>query len=151
MVLAKPQPFNRNCGAVGESFVGQILLHAVTYHDQFPTESSKVAFAVSFMTDYAATWSQPYLMRVFNSEGVVFDEFLDDFSCFFVHNCQQHAEPIRRISTHTLHFWIGRHPTDESLPEWTEGKLPTCCGNEQHRVHLPPDYAGNGPESRPDN
>ncbi|KNZ64555.1 uncharacterized protein VP01_10166g1, partial [Puccinia sorghi] len=29
----------------------------------------KVAFAVSFMTEYVATWSQPYLMRVFNTEG----------------------------------------------------------------------------------
>ncbi|KNZ61407.1 uncharacterized protein VP01_14047g1, partial [Puccinia sorghi] len=86
-------PFDGTRGSAAESFVGQILLHAITYPDQFPTNSSKVAFAVSFMTDYAATWSQPYLTRVFNAEGAVFDEFLDDFRCsFFDHNHQHRAE-----------------------------------------------------------
>ncbi|KNZ61179.1 uncharacterized protein VP01_14414g1, partial [Puccinia sorghi] len=65
--------------STAKSFVGQILLHAVTYPEQFPTDSSKVAFAVSFMTDYAATWSQPYLMKVFNADEVAFNKFLDDF------------------------------------------------------------------------
>ncbi|KNZ47393.1 uncharacterized protein VP01_642g3 [Puccinia sorghi] len=63
MVLAKPQPFNRTRGAAAKSFFGQILLHTFTYPDQFPTNSSKVAFDVSFMTDYAETWFQPYLMK----------------------------------------------------------------------------------------
>ncbi|KNZ46111.1 uncharacterized protein VP01_7542g1 [Puccinia sorghi] len=61
----KPQHFNGTHGAVAESFVGQILLHTVTYPERFPTNSSKVAFSVSFMTDYAATWSQLYLMNIF--------------------------------------------------------------------------------------
>ncbi|KNZ50976.1 uncharacterized protein VP01_4148g1, partial [Puccinia sorghi] len=60
-------------------FVGQILLHTITYPEQFPTDSSKVAFAVSFMTEYAETWSQLYLGKVFNEEPVVFDDFLNDF------------------------------------------------------------------------
>ncbi|KNZ50108.1 uncharacterized protein VP01_459g8 [Puccinia sorghi] len=90
MILAKPQPFNGTCGAAAKYFVGQILLHNV---DQFPTNSSKVAFAVSFMREYAATWSQPYLMKVFNTEEVAFEKFLDDFkSSFFEHNCQHRAE-----------------------------------------------------------
>ncbi|KNZ46573.1 uncharacterized protein VP01_7159g2, partial [Puccinia sorghi] len=76
MVLAKPQPFNGTCGAAAESFAGQILLHTITYPEQFPTNSIKMAFAVSFMTDYAETWSQPYLMK----------------SSFFDHNCQHCAE-----------------------------------------------------------
>ncbi|KNZ61459.1 uncharacterized protein VP01_13981g1, partial [Puccinia sorghi] len=71
MVLAKPQPFNGTCGAAAE----------------------KVAFAVSFMMDYAATWSKPYLMNVFKMEEVTFNKFLDDFkSIFFYHNCQHRAE-----------------------------------------------------------
>ncbi|KNZ61668.1 uncharacterized protein VP01_13728g1 [Puccinia sorghi] len=41
MVLAKPQPFNGTRVAAAKSFVGQILLHTVTYPDQFPTNSSK--------------------------------------------------------------------------------------------------------------
>ncbi|KNZ62906.1 uncharacterized protein VP01_12093g1, partial [Puccinia sorghi] len=32
-----------------------IGLHAITYPESFPNGSSKVAFAISFMTDYAAT------------------------------------------------------------------------------------------------
>ncbi|KNZ60547.1 uncharacterized protein VP01_1538g1 [Puccinia sorghi] len=93
MVLAKPQPFNGTRGAAAKSFVGQILLHTVTYPDRFPTNSRKVAFSISFMTDYAATWSQPYLMKVFNAEEVALEELLDDFkSSFFYPNCQHHAE-----------------------------------------------------------
>ncbi|KNZ62336.1 uncharacterized protein VP01_1283g10 [Puccinia sorghi] len=42
---------------------------------------------------YAATWSQTDRMRVFKAEGVVFDEFLDEFRCsFFDHNRQHNAE-----------------------------------------------------------
>ncbi|KNZ60376.1 uncharacterized protein VP01_15632g1 [Puccinia sorghi] len=60
MVLAKPQHFDGTCGAADEAFVGQICLHTLTYPNQFPTDASKVVFTVSFMRDYAATWSQPY-------------------------------------------------------------------------------------------
>ncbi|KNZ50192.1 uncharacterized protein VP01_4552g2, partial [Puccinia sorghi] len=80
MVLAN-QPFNRTRGAVSE----------------------KVPFAAFFMTEYTETWSQPYLMKVFNAEEVAFNKFLYDFkSSFFDHNCQHHAEPTCRSSTHTL-------------------------------------------------
>ncbi|KNZ47088.1 uncharacterized protein VP01_669g5 [Puccinia sorghi] len=93
MVLAKHQHFNGALGAPAKSFVGQILLHTITYPNQFPTDSSKVAFAISFMTEYAETWSQPYLMKVLNAEEVAFNKFLDDFkSSFFDHNCQHRAE-----------------------------------------------------------
>ncbi|KNZ45357.1 uncharacterized protein VP01_8206g1 [Puccinia sorghi] len=106
MVLAKPQPFNRTRGAAAKSFVGQILLHTVTYPD-----SSKVAFSISLM-DYAATWSQPYLMKVFHMEELAFKKFLDDFkSSFFDHNCQHHAEvtlqslrQTGRLSAYTQEF-----------------------------------------------
>ncbi|KNZ47372.1 uncharacterized protein VP01_6452g2, partial [Puccinia sorghi] len=54
MVLVNPQPFNGTRGASAESFVGQILLHNVTSPERFPTDSSKVAFSVLFMTNYAA-------------------------------------------------------------------------------------------------
>ncbi|KNZ46021.1 uncharacterized protein VP01_761g7, partial [Puccinia sorghi] len=47
-------------------FVAQIALHAITYPERFPTDASKVAFATSFMRDYAANWFQPYLNRIFN-------------------------------------------------------------------------------------
>ncbi|KNZ48436.1 uncharacterized protein VP01_5677g1 [Puccinia sorghi] len=93
MVLAKPQPFNGACGNVAESFFGQILLHTVTYPEHFPTNSRKVDFSVPFMTDYGATWSQPYLMKVFKAEEVALNKFLDDFkSSFFDHNRQNHAD-----------------------------------------------------------
>ncbi|KNZ61102.1 uncharacterized protein VP01_14519g1, partial [Puccinia sorghi] len=99
MVLAKPQPFNRTRGAVAKSFFGQILLHTVTYPEQFPTHSRKVTFA-AFMIDYAANWSQPYLMKIFNMEEVAFNKFLDNFeSSFFDHNHQHCAE----VSLHSLH------------------------------------------------
>ncbi|KNZ52024.1 uncharacterized protein VP01_3724g1, partial [Puccinia sorghi] len=90
-------PPNPNClitrGAAAEAFVGQIGLHAVTYPKRFPTNTIKVAFAVSFMRDYTATWSQPYLDKVFNEVPVVFDDFLKDFrSSFFDHNRWHHAK-----------------------------------------------------------
>ncbi|KNZ43975.1 uncharacterized protein VP01_965g5 [Puccinia sorghi] len=112
MVLAKPQPFNRTCGAAAKYFVGQILLHTATYPEQFPTDSRKVAFAVLFMTNYAATWSQPYLMKVFNTEEVAFNKFLDDFNCPTI-------PPPKWNSVGLVQLTRSR-------------KFPTCCGNEQH-------------------
>ncbi|KNZ48864.1 uncharacterized protein VP01_535g6 [Puccinia sorghi] len=58
MVLAKPQPFDRTRCTAAEVFVSQIGLHAVTYPKQFPTDTSKVVFTVSFMKDYTATWTK---------------------------------------------------------------------------------------------
>ncbi|KNZ49062.1 uncharacterized protein VP01_5235g1, partial [Puccinia sorghi] len=55
-------------------FVGHIGLHAITYPERFPDDSREVAFAISFMTDYAATWSQPYLTKILNREAVVFSD-----------------------------------------------------------------------------
>ncbi|KNZ49291.1 uncharacterized protein VP01_5104g1 [Puccinia sorghi] len=121
VVLAKPQPFEGTCCAAAKSFVGQILLHAVTYPDQFPTNSRKVAFSVSFMTDYAATWSQLYLMRVFNAEEVVFEKFLDDFGGPTIPLPNQKSVALYAgVQLTCSHFWMGQHPTDESLPAWTE-------------------------------
>ncbi|KNZ64332.1 uncharacterized protein VP01_10406g1 [Puccinia sorghi] len=86
MLLAKPQPFDGTRGAAAKAFVSQIGLHAITYPERFPTNTSKVLFAVSFMKDYTATWSQPYLDKVFNRKPVVFNDFLNDFkSSFFDH------------------------------------------------------------------
>ncbi|KNZ46983.1 uncharacterized protein VP01_677g6 [Puccinia sorghi] len=83
--------------AAAKPFIAQIGLHAVTYLKQFPTNTSKVAFAALFMQDYAATWSQLYLTRLFNGEKVVFSKFMDDFkSSFFDHNCRHCAEVALR-------------------------------------------------------
>ncbi|KNZ49308.1 uncharacterized protein VP01_509g3 [Puccinia sorghi] len=82
-----PQPFNGTGGTTSKAFFGQIGLHAITYPKRFPTDGSKVVFAVSFMKDYTATWSQPYMDKVFNGEPVVLNDFLNDFkSSFFDHN-----------------------------------------------------------------
>ncbi|KNZ47371.1 uncharacterized protein VP01_6452g1, partial [Puccinia sorghi] len=78
MVLVNPQPFNGTRGASAESFVGQILLHNVTSPERFPTDSSKVAFSVLFMTNYAA--QLPYTTST----------------------KLEQCRPTRRISTHTL-------------------------------------------------
>ncbi|KNZ49231.1 uncharacterized protein VP01_513g8 [Puccinia sorghi] len=96
MVLSKPQPFDGTCGATAEAFVGKIGLHAVTYPKHFATETSKVVFAVLFMKDYAATWSQTYLDKVFNGEPVVFNDFNNFRSSFFDHNHRHHAKVALR-------------------------------------------------------
>ncbi|KNZ57301.1 uncharacterized protein VP01_2190g6 [Puccinia sorghi] len=42
IVLAKPQPFKETRGTASEAFVSQIGLHAITYPECFPTDTSKV-------------------------------------------------------------------------------------------------------------
>ncbi|KNZ48336.1 uncharacterized protein VP01_5743g2, partial [Puccinia sorghi] len=87
MVIAKPQPFDETRGTASKAFVGQIGLHAVTYPGRVPSDTRKVVFTVLFMKDYAATWSQPQLDKVFNGEPVVFNNFLNYFrSRLFDHN-----------------------------------------------------------------
>ncbi|KNZ44391.1 uncharacterized protein VP01_9207g1, partial [Puccinia sorghi] len=108
------------------------------YHDQFPTDSSKVAFAVSFMTEYAATWSQPYLMRVFNAKGVFFDQLLDDFkSIFFDHNHQHRAEVALKSlgQTGTLTAYIQELNSHACNVGWVDTPL-MILYNEKHPVHL---------------
>ncbi|KNZ62870.1 uncharacterized protein VP01_1213g7 [Puccinia sorghi] len=107
MVLAKPQPFNGTRGAPAEAFVGQIghperfptdtskvvFVGKIGHPEHFPTNASKVVFAFLFTKDYAATWSQPYLDKVFNGELVVFNNFLNNLrSSFFDHNRWYHVE-----------------------------------------------------------
>ncbi|KNZ49873.1 uncharacterized protein VP01_4730g2, partial [Puccinia sorghi] len=87
IVLSKPQPFDGTCDIASKAFVGQIGLHAITYPKRFPTDTSKVAFAVLFIKDYTATLSQLYLDKVFNGEPVVFNDLLNDLKySFFDHN-----------------------------------------------------------------
>ncbi|KNZ44336.1 uncharacterized protein VP01_9262g1, partial [Puccinia sorghi] len=64
----------------------------------------KVVFAILFMKDYAETWSQLYLDKVFNGEPGFFSYFLDDFgSSFFDHNCQHHAKvALQNLQTGTV-------------------------------------------------
>ncbi|KNZ48613.1 uncharacterized protein VP01_553g11 [Puccinia sorghi] len=73
IVLAKPQPFNGT---------------------HFPTNASKVAFTIPFMKDYAATWSQPYLDKVFNGEPLVFHDFLNEFKSSFVDHNHRHCAKV---------------------------------------------------------
>ncbi|KNZ55149.1 uncharacterized protein VP01_2753g3 [Puccinia sorghi] len=49
-------------------FVKQIGLHAFTYPKRFPNNSSKVVFAILFMKNYAANFSQPYLTKFFKNQ-----------------------------------------------------------------------------------
>ncbi|KNZ46325.1 uncharacterized protein VP01_7358g1 [Puccinia sorghi] len=104
MVLAKPQPFNGTRGADAKAFVGQIGLHA----------------------DYAATWSQPYLDKVFNGEPVVFNDFLNDFrSSFFDHHCRYHAK---------VALWNLSARMD---PCWPTCRTSTSMPGGQHPAHEP--------------
>ena len=93
LVLAKPKPFDGTRGALAEAFMSQIGLHTFTFPERFPTDSTKVAFALSFLTDYAATWAQPYLEALIGGRALVFQDFLNDFSAsFYDHNRRQKAE-----------------------------------------------------------
>ncbi|KNZ47417.1 uncharacterized protein VP01_6405g1, partial [Puccinia sorghi] len=86
--LAKPQPFDGTRGAAAEAFVAQIALHVITYPEQFPTNASKVAFATSFMRDYAATWCQPYLNRIFSSEPLDWTDLMSFYQNRLKENIQ---------------------------------------------------------------
>ncbi|KNZ63556.1 uncharacterized protein VP01_11293g1, partial [Puccinia sorghi] len=50
-------PTHGTRGAAAKVFV-KIGLHAITYPKRFPTNISKVVFAVLFMKDYTATWTR---------------------------------------------------------------------------------------------
>ncbi|KNZ46317.1 uncharacterized protein VP01_7362g1, partial [Puccinia sorghi] len=58
-----------------------------------PTKARKVKFAVTFMRDDTATWSQLYLEKVFNKIPVVFYDFHNNFrSSFFDYNHRRCAK-----------------------------------------------------------
>ncbi|KNZ60677.1 uncharacterized protein VP01_15208g1, partial [Puccinia sorghi] len=107
---------------------------------------SKVAFAVSFMRDYTATWSQLYLEKIFKDLPVVFDDFLNNFrSSFFDHN-RRHCAKVAlwnlcqtgTVSAYTQdlpahsHRGLDQYPAHEPLPARPQGEYPACLGDEQH-------------------
>ena len=97
LVLAKPKAYDGTRGAPAEAFVAQIILHTITYPERFPNDVSKVAFTISFMTNYASTWAQLYLTRIFEAQPVVFTEFINDFTAsFYDHNRRHRAEVALR-------------------------------------------------------
>ncbi|PLW54915.1 hypothetical protein PCANC_05917 [Puccinia coronata f. sp. avenae] len=104
VVLAKQKTVNRTRGALAENFVSQIGLHALTYPEWFPNDSSKVAFAISFLTDYTATWAQLYTTKLFAGTPIAFLEFLNDFKASFFdlnhkHQAKVTLQSIRQTGT----------------------------------------------------
>ncbi|PLW15930.1 hypothetical protein PCANC_16487 [Puccinia coronata f. sp. avenae] len=136
-VLAKPKTFNGTRGTLAENFVSQIGLHAPTYPEQFPNNSSKVAFAISFLTDYAATWAQPYTTKLFAGTPVAFLEFLNNFKArFFNLNRKHQAEVALRsiyqtsmvaaymqaFNMHACALEWSKSTLNESIPARPEGE-----------------------------
>ncbi|KNZ57264.1 uncharacterized protein VP01_219g10 [Puccinia sorghi] len=139
MVLAKTQPCNGICGATAKAFVGQIGLHAVTYPKQFPTNTSKVVFAVLFMKDYTETWSQLYLEKVFHREPGGFNDFLNDFrSSFFDHNSRHCVEVAWRNlrQTGTVLAYMQEFNQHACTVGWADTPLMSLY---QHGVVIPKD------------
>ena len=126
LVLAKPKPFDGTRGALAEAFMSQIGLHTITFPERFPTDSTKVAFAVSFLTDYAATWAQPYLERLIGGHAIAFQDFLDDFSAsFYDHNGKQKAEIALRglRQTGTVSAYTQTFNMHARAIGWADGPL----------------------------
>ncbi|KNZ59092.1 uncharacterized protein VP01_1800g6 [Puccinia sorghi] len=76
------------------------------------TDARKLVFAALFMQDYAATWCQTYLNRIFSGELLDWTDFLKDLEAsFFDHNRRQHTEVALRnihqtgtVSNYTQEF-----------------------------------------------
>ncbi|KNZ50799.1 uncharacterized protein VP01_422g2 [Puccinia sorghi] len=111
IVLAKPQPFNQTRGAAAESFVGQILLHTITYPDRFPPTLAKCIFPSSTRR----RWSLTNSLTISSL-----------FSLTTISNTVLNLHAGVQL-TH-LNRWMGQHPIDEPLPAHTEGKCPSCHG-----------------------
>ena len=126
LVLAKPKPFDGTRGALAEAFMSQIGLHTFTFPERFPTDSTKVAFALSFLTDYAATWAQPYLEALIGGHALVFQNFLNDFSAsFYDHNRRQKAEIALRglRQTGTVSAYTQTFNMHARTVGWADGPL----------------------------
>ncbi|KNZ44130.1 uncharacterized protein VP01_9489g1, partial [Puccinia sorghi] len=130
----------------------------------FPTDASKVAFAASFMQDYAATWCQPYLNQIFNGELLDWTDFLKYMEAsFFDHNRHHQAKvalrnirQTRSASNYTQDF--NQHSRTTGWPDallmslYQNGlkenfQLAVLMSNIQFDS---PVHARDGPESGPD-
>ncbi|KNZ52729.1 uncharacterized protein VP01_3469g1 [Puccinia sorghi] len=111
-----------------------IGLHAFTYPEHFPNDPSKVFFAILFMKDDAATWSQPFLTNVFNREPVVFSEFINDFkSSFFDHNSHHRTKvALRNLrQTSTVLTYTQGFNSHARTVGWADALLMSLC---QHGI-----------------
>lgn len=128
VVLAKPKAFNGTPGAAAEAFLAQIGLHTSTYPERFPTDSTKVAFAVSFLTDYAAIWAQPYIHAIMEGQDLNLVDFMLDFkAAFFDPNRKNKAEVALRAlrQTGTVTAYTQTFNTHARLIGWPDEPLKT--------------------------
>lgn len=92
--VAVPDKFNGTRGMRAEVFASQVSLYVLTNEALFPTDSSKVAFALSYLSGEANLWGQPLLKRILDKDPTVtFSDFSTTFrAMFFDTNRKARAE-----------------------------------------------------------
>lgn len=101
--VAVPDKFDGTRGMRAEVFASQVSLYVLTNQSLFPTDSSKVAFALSYLSGEANLWGQPILKRLLDGDSsVTFSEFSTSFrATFFDTNRKARAEKEIRLLTQT--------------------------------------------------
>lgn len=84
--VAVPDKYDGTRGMKAEVFASQVSLYILTNSSLFPTDVSKVAFALSYLSGDANLWGQPLLKRILddsNTDPIRFSEFSDSFRATF--------------------------------------------------------------------
>lgn len=103
--VAVPDKFDGTRGMKAEVFASQVSLYVLTNAALFPTDVSKVAFALSYLSGEANLWGQPLLKRILDETtagSVTFSEFSTGFrATFFDTDRKARAEKEIRTLTQT--------------------------------------------------
>ena len=94
--VCTPEKYDGTRGMKAETFISQIGLYMLACPDRFPTDKSKVSFAISYLTGHASRWAQPYLEELFgDGENIpTFAEFTASFKGMFFDPERKHRAEL---------------------------------------------------------
>lgn len=79
--IATPEKFSGERGAKAENFLLQCGLYFLMRPNDFPNDATRIAFAISFLTDTAAVWGQPVIRDMVNGRAAhSWNWFKDQFT-----------------------------------------------------------------------
>lgn len=84
--VAVPDKYDGTWGVKAKVFASQVSLYILTNTSLFPTDTSKVAFALSYLSGDANLWGQPLIRRIVDenlTESVSFSKFSQSFRATF--------------------------------------------------------------------
>ncbi|OAV90663.1 hypothetical protein PTTG_28255, partial [Puccinia triticina 1-1 BBBD Race 1] len=91
-----PDKYDGTRGPKAEVYVTQIGLYVLSNPRMFPDDQKKVIFSISYLTGQASEWAQPYTIKLFAGQPVLYLEFATAFQMMY-YNTEQKSQAEKAL------------------------------------------------------